>query len=115
MIFIVNFQFNSLLLYGHFLFIVENSMTRKMGQNVIKNEEIDLNFTLENHSNIRYTIMKKIKYIPIITFLIIIYFLVGSLNDPTQKKWVAPASADKIINPIKTNATTIPSGKKNFA
>lgn len=90
-------------------------MTRKMGQNVIKNEEIDLNFTLENHSNIRYTIMKKIKYIPIITFLIIIYFLVGSLNDPTQKKWVAPASADKIINPIKTNATTIPSGKKNFA
>jgi len=31
-----------------------------------------------------------------------------------QKKWVAPASADKIINPIKGDAKAVASGKKIY-
>lgn len=31
-----------------------------------------------------------------------------------QKKWVAPASADKIVNPLKGNANAAASGKKLY-
>jgi mono/diheme cytochrome c family protein len=31
-----------------------------------------------------------------------------------QKKWVAPASADKIVNPLKGDAKTVASGKKVY-
>ncbi|MAB38857.1 MAG: cytochrome c class I [Aequorivita sp.] len=31
-----------------------------------------------------------------------------------QKKWVAPASADKIVNPLKGDATAAASGKKTY-
>ncbi len=43
-----------------------------------------------------------------------IAFLLISFNKPVQDKWVAPASADKIINPIKNDPSSITSGKKLY-
>jgi mono/diheme cytochrome c family protein len=40
--------------------------------------------------------------------------LVGFKTAPVQDKWVAPASADKIVNPLKDDATAANAGKKLY-
>ena len=49
-----------------------------------------------------------------LTLIIMLLFLTVSFNKPTQDKWVAPASADKIINPLKEDANAAASGKKLY-
>mgnify|MGYP003624210396 CR=1 FL=1 len=52
----------------------------------------------------------------------LLFALLASFTNPTknnyipvqQKKWVAPASADKIINPLKGDANATASGKKLY-
>ena len=41
-------------------------------------------------------------------------FLFMGFNSHAQEKWVAPASADKIINPIKSDANAAANGKKIY-
>jgi mono/diheme cytochrome c family protein len=52
----------------------------------------------------------------ILSFILIglLYFLFASFNNTVQEKWIAPASADEIINPIKNDPSTSVSGKKLF-
>lgn len=53
---------------------------------------------------------------------LISFFLVGFnklpqkdwVSIPTQDKWIAPKSADKIVNPLKNDANASASGKKLF-
>ncbi len=59
--------------------------------------------------------MKTYKILIGISFVLILYFLIVGFNKPTQERWVAPASADKIINPIKNDAAAAKSGKKIYA
>lgn len=50
-------------------------------------------------------------------FLLLISFAKAPKNDYEilqQKKWVAPASADKIVNPLKGDANAAASGKKLY-
>jgi mono/diheme cytochrome c family protein len=50
-------------------------------------------------------------------FLVLVSFVKAPKNDYTtvqQKKWAAPASADKIVNPLKGDITSIKTGKKLF-
>tara|TARA_R110002072_G_scaffold267486_3_gene426458 strand:- start:2167 stop:2622 length:456 start_codon:yes stop_codon:yes gene_type:complete len=50
-------------------------------------------------------------------FLVLVSFAKAPKNDYTtlqQKKWVAPASADKITNPLKGDQKSLVSGKKFF-
>jgi mono/diheme cytochrome c family protein len=50
-------------------------------------------------------------------FLLLISFVKAPKNDYEtfqQKKWVAPASADKIVNPLKGDANAAASGKKLY-
>ena len=66
--------------------------------------------------------MKTKKIFFSITLLGFIYFLtVGFIKSPRteyipieQDKWVAPASADKIKNPLKGDVSSIASGKKIY-
>ncbi|MBJ7882595.1 c-type cytochrome [Gelidibacter salicanalis] len=66
--------------------------------------------------------MKTKKILISITFTGLLYvLLVGFINQPEnvyediqQKKWVAPASADKIVNPLKDDANAAASGKKLY-
>jgi mono/diheme cytochrome c family protein len=59
--------------------------------------------------------MKSKKEISIITLMaILLIALVGFKSAPVQDKWVAPASADKITNPLKDDATAANSGKKLY-
>lgn len=44
----------------------------------------------------------------------IVFFLFVGFGKPIQKKWVAPASADKIINPLKNDPKAAVSGKKLY-
>ena len=41
-------------------------------------------------------------------------FLFIGFNTHAQDKWVAPANADKIINPLKGNTSATESGKRTF-
>jgi len=43
-----------------------------------------------------------------------VYFISIAFKSPTQDKWDAPASADKIVNPIKNDPKAAASGKKLF-
>ncbi|SFZ94793.1 Cytochrome C oxidase, cbb3-type, subunit III [Flaviramulus basaltis] len=50
-------------------------------------------------------------------FLLLVSFVKAPKNDyitVQQKKWVAPASADKIVNPLKGDANAATSGKKLY-
>jgi len=50
-------------------------------------------------------------------FLVLVSFVKAPKNDYTtvqQKKWVAPTSADKIVNPLKGDITSLKNGKKFF-
>jgi len=59
--------------------------------------------------------MKSKKEISIVTLMAILFIaLVGFKTSPVQDKWVAPANADKIINPLKDDATAANSGKKLY-
>ena len=52
-----------------------------------------------------------------ILFLLLVSFVKAPKNDYVivqQKKWVAPASADKIVNPLKGDANAAASGKKLY-
>jgi mono/diheme cytochrome c family protein len=66
--------------------------------------------------------MKTKRILISLTFTGLLYVLLVSFsnrpeNDYTpvlQKKWVAPASADKIVNPLKDDANAAASGKKIY-
>jgi mono/diheme cytochrome c family protein len=45
---------------------------------------------------------------------IVIIFTIVAFESPPGDRWVAPPSADKIINPLKNNASATKSGKKLF-
>jgi mono/diheme cytochrome c family protein len=50
-------------------------------------------------------------------FLLLVSFVKAPKNDYVtvqQKKWVAPESADKIVNPLKGDANAAASGKKLY-
>ena len=50
-------------------------------------------------------------------FLVLVSFMKAPKNDYTtvqQKKWAAPASADKITNPLKGDQKSLATGKKLF-
>ena len=50
-------------------------------------------------------------------YLMLVSFITGPENDYEaiqQKKWVAPATADKIVNPLKGDANAAASGKKIY-
>jgi mono/diheme cytochrome c family protein len=49
-----------------------------------------------------------------LTLIIMLLFLTVSFNKPTQDKWVAPASADKINNPLKGDVNAETSGKRLY-
>ncbi|MDE3741082.1 c-type cytochrome [Maribacter polysaccharolyticus] len=57
--------------------------------------------------------MKNIKFLPS-TITITMCFLFIGFNTHAQDKWVAPANADKIINPLKGNTSATESGKRTF-
>ncbi len=44
---------------------------------------------------------------------VIVFLFMGS-NSLAQEKWVAPVSADKIVNPLKGDANAAASGKKTY-
>jgi len=47
--------------------------------------------------------------------LAVVFFLsFGFINIDQDKKWVAPKSADAIVNPLKDDASAAASGKKYF-
>ena len=58
--------------------------------------------------------MKIYQILITIPIVLMVYFLSTSFNNTTQKKWVAPASADKIVNPLKNDANAATSGKKLY-
>ena len=66
--------------------------------------------------------MKTKKILITISFLGLVYLLLVSFINRAenayeaiqQKKWVAPASADKIVNPLKGDANAAASGKKLY-
>ena len=48
------------------------------------------------------------------TILMVTGLLFLGFNSHAQEEWVAPASADKIVNPLKSDATAAASGKKIY-
>lgn len=48
------------------------------------------------------------------TVLTVLCFLFVGFNTYAQEKWVAPASADKIVNPLKGDANAATSGKRTY-
>lgn len=58
--------------------------------------------------------MKTKKIVSVITLMGLMYFMFVGFKNPTQEKWVAPASADKLVNPLKNNPNAAASGKKLF-
>jgi len=58
----------------------------------------------------------KLKTIHFSTALITLslFFIIVAFSSAPQDIWVAPPSADKIINPLKNNASAAKSGKKLF-
>lgn len=49
-----------------------------------------------------------------ITLLGLIGFLIVGFNSYAQEKWTAPASADKIVNPLKDDANATANGKRAY-
>ena len=62
----------------------------------------------------KINIMKPYKFIIILTLFSMLLFLVVGFNKSTQDKWVAPASADNIVNPLKGDDKAAFSGKKLY-
>ncbi|HDZ05761.1 hypothetical protein LCGC14_0280840 [marine sediment metagenome] len=58
--------------------------------------------------------MKNKNYLPSMTAIVLMSFLFMGFKTQAQEKWVAPASADKIINPIKSDANAATNGKKIY-
>jgi mono/diheme cytochrome c family protein len=58
--------------------------------------------------------MKTKKTVVTITAVSVMFFLLGGFNSLAQEKWVAPASADEIVNPLKNDANAAESGKKIY-
>jgi mono/diheme cytochrome c family protein len=66
--------------------------------------------------------MKSKKNLVSLTSMALLYVLVVSFTYPKkgyyepvqQKKWVAPASADKLVNPLKDDTNATASGKKIY-
>jgi mono/diheme cytochrome c family protein len=59
--------------------------------------------------------MKLKKEILIMTMAVILFIVFGGFKTiTTQSKWIAPASADKIVNPLKNDANAAASGKKLY-
>lgn len=57
----------------------------------------------------------KVKQILVsLTLVLLVSLLSLGFNKPFQEKWKAPASADKIINPVKADAKSVSSGKKIY-
>ena len=75
--------------------------------------DIELTNTMEV-SKIKINNMKTKKIIQYITLVSVLYFFSVAFTGVSQEKWIAPASADKIINPLKNDATATASGKKLF-
>ena len=58
--------------------------------------------------------MKNEKFLSSMTVLAVICFLFVGFNAHAQEKWVAPASADKNVNPLKGDANAADSGKRTY-
>lgn len=58
--------------------------------------------------------METIKTQVRITLIGLIYFLFLCFNGQAQGKWLAPASADEIVNPLQNDANAAESGKKTY-
>lgn len=58
--------------------------------------------------------MKNKKFLPTVAIMMVMGFLFLGFNSHAQVKWVAPASADKIVNPLKGDANKVESGKKLY-
>lgn len=59
--------------------------------------------------------MKTYKILVSISFVLFFYLLIVGFNKPTQEKWKAPASANKITNPLKDDVAAAKNGKKIYA
>ena len=58
--------------------------------------------------------MKNKKFSPSITTIVVMTSLFMGLNTHAQDKWVAPASADEIVNPLKNDASATTNGKSTY-
>lgn len=58
--------------------------------------------------------MKTKKTVLNMTVASVMFFLLIGFNGLAQEKWVAPASADKIVNPLKGDANAADNGKKLY-
>lgn len=58
--------------------------------------------------------MKTKKTVVTITAVSVMFFLLAGFNSLAQEKWVAPASADKITNPLKGDANAAANGQKLY-
>lgn len=48
------------------------------------------------------------------TAVSVVFFLLSGINGLAQEKWVAPTSADKIVNPLKGDANSAANGQKLY-
>ena len=58
--------------------------------------------------------MKKKRIFPGMTLVIVVSFLFLGFNSHSQEKWVAPLSADKIVNPLKGDVNAAANGQKLY-
>ncbi|ASV30886.1 c-type cytochrome [Maribacter cobaltidurans] len=58
--------------------------------------------------------MKNKRDIRIWTILMVTGLLILGFNGHAQEKWVAPASADKIVNPLKGDTDALANGKRTY-
>lgn len=57
----------------------------------------------------------KVKQILVsMTLILLVSLLFLGFDKPIQEKWKAPASADKIVNPVKSDTKSVASGKKIY-
>lgn len=49
-----------------------------------------------------------------LTLILIVSLIFFGFDKPTQEKWVAPVSADKIVNPLNGDVKATASGKKLY-
>lgn len=58
--------------------------------------------------------MKKKRILPSMAIVVALGFLFLGFNSQAQEEWVAPISADQIINPLKEDANAAANGQKLF-
>jgi mono/diheme cytochrome c family protein len=58
--------------------------------------------------------MKKKRILPSMTIITALGFLFLGFNIQAQEKWVAPASSDKIVNPLKDDPNAAANGQKLY-